>query len=259
LPRNEYFCSLKKALCENAESLQFFPITKENKKMKFGVVVFPGSNCDEDMVYVLRDILKQETVKLWHKNTDLEGCTHIILPGGFSYGDYLRSGAIAKFSPVMQSVTEHARKGGFVFGVCNGFQILCEAGLLPGALLHNDSRKFACKNIYIKAENSNSGLTKEVPSNKALKIPIAHGEGKYFADEATLKQMTENNQILFRYCDASGNITEDANPNASLENIAGVCNEGRNVFGMMPHPERAADSELFNEDGRFLFESILKN
>lgn len=225
--------------------------------MKFGVVVFPGSNCDEDMVYVLQTILKQETVKLWHKNTSLEGCTHIVLPGGFSYGDYLRSGAIARFSPIMQSVVEHASKGGFVFGVCNGFQILCEAGLLPGALLHNDSRKFICKNVFIKAEHNLSHVTAKVPAGKALKIPIAHGEGKYFADETTLKNMEANGQILFRYCNESGEVTTEANPNGATHNIAGVCNAGKNVFGMMPHPERASDKELFNEDGRWLFESIL--
>lgn len=227
--------------------------------MKFGVVVFPGSNCDEDMVYVLKNILKQDVVKLWHKNTDLEGCTHIILPGGFSYGDYLRSGAIARFSPIMQSVVEHANKGGFVFGVCNGFQILCESGLLPGALLHNDSRKFICKNVYVKAENNGSKITSKVPAAKALKIPIAHGEGKYFADAQTLAAMNANGQILFRYCDEKGNTTVESNPNGATDNIAGVCNAGKNVFGMMPHPERAADAELFNEDGRFLFESILAN
>ena len=226
--------------------------------MKFGVVVFPGSNCDEDMVYVLKNILKQETVKLWHKNTDLEGCTHIILPGGFSYGDYLRSGAIARFSPIMDSVIKHANNGGFLFGVCNGFQILCESGLLPGALLHNNTRKFICKNVYIKAATSNSLITSQVPANKALKIPIAHGEGKYFADADTIKKLIANDQVLFRYCDENGNITEEANPNGATDNIAGVCNAQRNVFGMMPHPERAADKELSNEDGRFLFESILE-
>lgn len=225
--------------------------------MKFGVVVFPGSNCDEDMVYVLRDVMQQEVVKLWHKNHDLEGCTHIILPGGFSYGDYLRSGAIARFSPIMENVVEHASKGGFLFGVCNGFQILCEAGLLPGALLHNDSRKFICKNVYIRAEHRNSAITNAIPENKALKVPIAHGEGKFFADEKTLKQLRENQQILFRYCDEHGKITPESNPNGALENIAGVCNSSRNVFGMMPHPERAADPELKNEDGRLLFESML--
>lgn len=227
--------------------------------MKFGVVVFPGSNCDEDMVYVLKDIMKQETVKLWHKNTDLENCTHIIIPGGFSYGDYLRSGAIAKFSPIMEQVIKHANNGGFVFGVCNGFQILCESGLLPGALLHNDSRKFICKNTFIKSEHAGSAITSKVPANKALKIPIAHGEGKYFADTETLKKLNANGQVLFRFCDENGNITTESNPNGATENIAGICNEGKNVFGMMPHPERASDKELFNEDGRFLFESLIAN
>lgn len=225
--------------------------------MKFGVVVFPGSNCDEDMVYVLRDIMKQETVKLWHKNTDLEGCTHIVLPGGFSYGDYLRSGAIARFSPIMDSIMAHAQKGGFVFGVCNGFQILCESGLLPGALLHNNSRKFICKNVHIKVEATDTVLTNAVPA-KALKVPIAHGEGKYFADAETIASLKKNNQIIFKYCDEQGAITEAANPNGATDNIAGVCNAGRNVFGMMPHPERAADELLGNTDGKSLFESILK-
>ena len=225
--------------------------------MKFGVVVFPGSNCDEDMVYVLKNIMKQETVKLWHKDTDLQGCTHIILPGGFSYGDYLRSGAIARFSPIMESVIKHANNGGFLFGVCNGFQILCESGLLPGALLHNNTRKFICKNVYIKSQISDSLITSKVPQNKTLKIPIAHGEGKYFADAETMKKLNENKQILFRYCDENGNITDEANPNGALENVAGICNEKRNVYGMMPHPERASDSMLANEDGKFLFESIL--
>ncbi len=227
--------------------------------MKFGVVVFPGSNCDEDMVYVLQTVMKQNTIKLWHKNTDLEGCTHIVLPGGFSYGDYLRSGAIAKFSPIMKSVINHANNGGFLFGVCNGFQILCETGLLQGALLHNNTRKFICKNVYIKSQTTNSLITSKIPENRSLKIPIAHGEGKYFSDAQTMKKLNQNNQILFRYCDINGNITDEANPNGALENIAGICNESRNVFGMMPHPERASDKELFNEDGKFLFESILEN
>jgi len=227
--------------------------------MKFGVVVFPGSNCDEDMVYVLRDIMKQETVKLWHKDKDLQGCDAIILPGGFSYGDYLRSGAIARFSPIMEKVAEHAAKGGFLFGVCNGFQVLCEAGLLPGALLMNTNRKFTCKNVFIKAENNDSIVTNSIPKNKALKIPIAHGEGRYYADEKTLKTLNENGQVIFKYCNENGELTDESNPNGSLENIAGVCNAGKNVFGMMPHPERASDAELFNQDGKFLFESIIKS
>jgi phosphoribosylformylglycinamidine synthase I len=225
--------------------------------MKFGVVIFPGSNCDQDMIYVLEKIMGQEVVELWHKDTDLQGVDAVVLPGGFSYGDYLRSGAIARFSPIMTKVIEFAGKGGYVFGVCNGFQILCEAGLLPGALLHNDERKFICKNVFIKAQTKDTLLTQAVPQDKALKIPIAHGEGKYFADAETLKKMNANGQILFRYCDENGNLTQEANPNGATENIAGVCNEGKNVFGMMPHPERAADPELGNTDGKFLFKSLL--
>lgn len=224
---------------------------------KFGVVIFPGSNCDQDMIYVLSTIMKQEVVELWHKDTDLKGCDFIVLPGGFSYGDYLRSGAIARFSPIMNSVIDFAQKGGYVFGVCNGFQILCEAGLLPGALLHNTDRKFHCHNTYIKAQTSDTLITQGIPQDKALKIPIAHGEGNYFNDAESLKQMNANGQILFRYCDANGNITAEANPNGAIENIAGVCNATKNVFGMMPHPERAADPELGNVDGRLLFESLL--
>jgi phosphoribosylformylglycinamidine synthase I len=225
--------------------------------MKFGVVIFPGSNCDQDMIYVLRTIMKQEVVELWHKETSLKKCDMIVLPGGFSYGDYLRSGAIARFSPIMEKVSEFADKGGYVFGVCNGFQILCEAGLTPGALLHNTERKFACKNVFIKSENSDTLITSAVPKDKALKIPIAHGEGNYFNDAESLKKMNANGQILFRYCDEKGNVTPESNPNGAIENIAGVCNAGKNVFGMMPHPERASDPELGNTDGKFLFESIL--
>lgn len=225
--------------------------------MKFGVVIFPGSNCDHDMIYVLETIMKQKVVQLWHKDTDLQGCDMIVLPGGFSYGDYLRSGAIARFSPIMEKVIAFAAKGGYVFGVCNGFQILCEAGLVPGALLHNTERKFICKNVHIKAENTDTLITSAIPKSKALKIPIAHGEGRYFADEVTLKEMNDNGQVLFRYCDENGKLTPQANVNGAIENIAGVCNAGKNVFGMMPHPERAADPQLGNTDGRLLFESIL--
>jgi len=225
--------------------------------MKFGVVIFPGSNCDQDMIHVLKNIMNQEVVELWHKDKDLKNCDMIVLPGGFSYGDYLRSGAIARFSPIMEKVIAFADKGGYVFGVCNGFQVLCEAGLTPGALLHNTERKFSCKNVFIKAENNSTLITSAIPKNKALKIPIAHGEGNYFNDAASLKKMNENGQILFRYCDEEGNITPESNPNGSLENIAGVCNAKKNVFGMMPHPERAADIALSNTDGKFIFESIL--
>ena len=225
--------------------------------MKFGVVVFPGSNCDMDMLYVLETIMGQEVVKLWHKDTDLRGCEFIVLPGGFSYGDYLRSGAIARFSPIMEKVIEFANNGGYVMGICNGFQILCESGLLPGALLHNNSHKFICKNVNLSTQTTNTLVTNKFAEGQNILIPIAHGEGRYHADSETLKILNENDQVLFRYCDENGNITDEANPNGAIENIAGVCNAGRNVFGMMPHPERAADEELSNTDGRALFESIL--
>ncbi|MBF90745.1 MAG: phosphoribosylformylglycinamidine synthase I [Flavobacteriales bacterium] len=225
--------------------------------MKFGVVVFPGSNCDMDMVYVLETIIGQEVVKLWHKDTDLQGCEFIVLPGGFSYGDYLRSGAIARFSPIMEKVIEFANNGGYVMGICNGFQILCESGLLPGALLHNNSHKFICKNVNLSTQTTNTLVTNKLAQGENILIPIAHGEGRYHADAETLKMLNDNDQILFRYCDENGNISDEANPNGAIENIAGVCNAGRNVFGMMPHPERAADEELSNTDGRALFESIL--
>lgn len=225
--------------------------------MKFGVVIFPGSNCDEDIIHVLEKIMGQQVVRLWHKDHDLQGADFIILPGGFSFGDYLRSGAIARFSPIMQEVIQFAAKGGKVLGICNGFQILTEAGLLPGALLHNEHRKFICRNIYMRPQTANSLVTAQIDEQRALKIPIAHGEGNYFADAQLLKQLNDDDQILFRYCDEAGNITTDANPNGSVENIAGVCNAERNVFGFMPHPERAADSLLANEDGLAIFESIL--
>lgn len=225
--------------------------------MKFGVVIFPGSNCDEDIIYTLQHIMEQDVVRLWHKEHDLKGCDFIVLPGGFSYGDYLRSGAIARFSPVMSEVLEFADKGGYVYGVCNGFQVLCESGLLPGALMHNDNRQFICKNIFLKAEHNDSLLTSQCDLNRPMKIPIAHGEGKYFADEKTLQKLNDNRQILFRYCDENGKITSESNPNGSLQNIAGICNDKKNVFGMMPHPERATDKNLFNTDGRAIFESVV--
>ena len=227
--------------------------------MKCGVVIFPGSNCDHDIIYVLKKILKQEVVKLWHKDKDLQKCEFIILPGGFSYGDYLRSGAIARFSPIMEKVIDYANNGGYLMGICNGFQILCEAGLLPGTLQPNDNQKFICKNIFIRPQTHNALITSELDMNEALKIPIAHGEGRYYIDEKELKKLNDNDQVLFRYCDEKGKVTSESNPNGSLENIAGICNIKRNVFGMMPHPERAADHELQNTDGRKLFESVLKN
>ncbi len=229
--------------------------------MKFGVVVFPGSNCDQDMIHVLRDVMQQEVHILWHKDpvpADFTNEDCVVLPGGFSYGDYLRSGAIARFSPVMESVIAHANRGGLVFGVCNGFQILCESHLLPGALLRNEKQLFNCKNVFIKPETKNSLVTSELDLNRPYKIPIAHAEGRYYADATTLQSLKDNAQILFKYCDESGNITSEANPNGSLENIAGICNAGRNVFGMMPHPERAAEAILGNEDGRGLFEGLVK-
>ncbi len=227
--------------------------------MKFGVVTFPGSNCDEDIVYVLETILDQKVERLWHKDTDLKGVDFVILPGGFSYGDYLRSGAIAKLSPIMGEVIKHANNGGYVMGICNGFQILTEAGLLDGALLHNDNQKFICKNIHLKSASLNTGITKDLNTRKAYKIPIAHGEGRYYASDAVIDKLEENDQILFKYCNADGEVNKDANPNGSILNIAGICNEGRNVFGMMPHPERAADKELGNEDGTAMFLSILNH
>lgn len=226
--------------------------------MKFGVVTFPGSNCDADMIYVLETIMGQKVVNLWHKDRDLQGCDLIVLPGGFSYGDYLRSGAIAKLSPIMEEVIKHAGKGGYVMGICNGFQILTESGLLDGALLHNNTQKFISKNVYLKTGSSNTALTKGLDANKAYKIPIAHGEGRFYAQEDTMKKIRDNDQVLFYYSDEEGNISDAANPNGSLLNIAGICNEKRNVFGMMPHPERAADSELNNIDGKAFFESLLK-
>ncbi len=226
--------------------------------IKFGVVVFPGSNCDEDMVYVLEHKLKQSVVKLWHKETHLNDCTHVIIPGGFSYGDYLRIGAIARFSPIMNAVISHANAGGFVFGVCNGFQILCESGLLPGALLHNNNLQFTCKNTFIKAENLNSVISSDIKKNQVLKIPIAHGEGKYYIDAEGLALLKQHHQIIFKYCSENGTLDAAHNPNGSVEHIAGICNKTKNVFGMMPHPERAADSDLGNTDGLYLFNSILK-
>lgn len=217
--------------------------------MKFGVVVFPGSNCDRDMYDALKDDLGQDVSMLWHKDRDLSQFSTsdcIILPGGFSYGDYLRCGAIARFSPMMQSVIEFANAGGKVLGVCNGFQILCEAGLLPGALLRNANQQFVCKNVYIKNQQ-----------DQVFMIPVAHGEGRYYADEATLDQLEANGQIIFRYCDENGLLTADSNPNGTIRHIAGICNAKRNVFGMMPHPERACSGVLGNTDGRTIIESML--
>lgn len=228
--------------------------------MKFGVILFPGSNCDDDMIHVLGTVLGQEVKKLWHKEKSLDGFTTddcIIVPGGFSYGDYVRAGAIARFSPIMKAVIEFANQGGYVFGICNGFQILCEAGLLPGALLRNSGQKFICDTVMLRTENSDSDITRKLQPGQVLNIPIAHAEGRYHADPKTLQSLEENGQILFRYCDPTGDITDAANPNGSLGSIAGIRNAKGNVFGMMPHPERASEVLLNNEDGRPLFESLI--
>jgi phosphoribosylformylglycinamidine synthase len=225
--------------------------------MKFGVIVFPGSNCDDDMVHVLGDVMGQEVTKIWHKDKNLPDLDCVVLPGGFSYGDYVRAGAIARFSPVMQAVKSFAAAGGYVFGVCNGFQILCEAHLLPGVLLRNANQQFICKNVWLRPATNRSPLTADLDLKKALKIPIAHAEGRYYADEKTLDALEQNDQVLFRYCTPDGKITLESNPNGAARNIAGICNAERNVFGMMPHPERAAENVLGNEDGKGLFESLL--
>ena len=225
--------------------------------MKFGVVTFPGSNCDQDIIYVLESKMGQDVEKIWHKETSIGDVDFVILPGGFSYGDYLRSGAIANYSPIMDAVIQHANKGGYVMGICNGFQILCESKLLPGTLLHNLSHNFTCKNVHIKAANNSSLVNSKIPLDKALQIPIAHGEGRYFAPNEILRGVIDNEQVLFRYCDAQGNVTEESNPNGSMDSIAGVTNANKNVFGMMPHPERAADEELGNTDGKLIFESLI--
>lgn len=227
--------------------------------MKFGVVTFPGSNCDQDMVDTLETGLGQQVERLWHKDHDLKGVDFVVLPGGFSFGDYLRSGAIAKFSPIMKEVIEHGQKGGYVMGVCNGFQILCETPLLDGALLHNNNQKFICKNVHLKPKSKGAAITKSLDSDKAYKIPIAHGEGRFFAPEDVMKSIYDNDQVLFQYCDEDGNVDEAFNPNGSIDNIAGITNREKNIFGMMPHPERAADENLSNTDGKLLFESILAN
>ena len=227
--------------------------------MKFGVVVFPGSNCDHDAYHVVSKHVGQPVDFIWHKETDLSGFDAIIIPGGFSYGDYLRAGALARFSPVMESVKRFAADGGFVFGICNGFQILCESGLLPGALRRNAGLHFVCKHVNLKVENSNMPFTTEVEHDKVLSIPIAHAEGNYTCDDATYNSLEENGQIVFRYCDEDGEITDAANPNGARSNIAGISNLNRNVLGMMPHPERACEELLGSNDGRDIFRSLTKS
>ena len=224
--------------------------------MNFGVVIFPGSNCDRDIISCIERTIDQKVIELWHKDTDLQNCDVIFLPGGFSFGDYLRSGAIAKFSPIMEKVIEFGKNGGYIIGICNGFQILTESGLLPGALLHNTANKFICKNVFLKVNQSNTLVTNSYEKN-VIKIPIAHGEGRFFADENTMNSLKKNDQIIFKYCNSNGEVLEASNPNGSLENIAGICNKEKNIFGMMPHPERAADVLLSNTDGVALFKSIM--
>ncbi|HEX2963655.1 MAG TPA: phosphoribosylformylglycinamidine synthase subunit PurQ [Ignavibacteriales bacterium] len=228
-------------------------------KPKFGVVVFPGSNCDHDAYYALKKKLGYDVTFLWHKDRDLENSDAIILPGGFSYGDYLRTGAIARFSPIMEKVISFAQNGGIVIGICNGFQILLEAGLLPGVMVKNNSLKFVCKDVYLKVENPDTIFTSFQAEKKVLKIPVAHGEGNYFAEAETLKELEANNQIVFRYSSADGLVSEELNPNGSQLNIAGIINKRGNVLGMMPHPERACDPLLGKTDGTFIFQSVAEH
>ncbi|MBN1222066.1 MAG: phosphoribosylformylglycinamidine synthase subunit PurQ [Candidatus Aminicenantes bacterium] len=225
--------------------------------MKFGVVIFPGSNCDYDTFFVLRDVLSQDVRFLWHKEHDLQGVDCVVLPGGFSYGDYLRSGAIARFSPLMQEVRAFAEKGGLVLGICNGFQVLLELGLLPGAMLRNKNLKFLCQHVHIRAENNSTAFTNRARQDDVLKIPIAHFDGNYYADRVTLEEIKRNDQVVFRYVDADGRVSEGANVNGSLDSIAGLMNKEGNVMGMMPHPERASEALLGSEDGRVIFDSII--
>ena len=224
--------------------------------MKFGVIIFPGSNCDYDAYMVVKDVIKRDVEFLWHQDSSLSSCDCVILPGGFSYGDYLRTGAIARFSSLMKKLVDFAREGGLVVGICNGFQILLETGLLPGAMLRNTSLRFICKFVHIEVENQNTPFTNLCRKDQVLKIPIAHTDGNYFISDEGLERLKQNQQIVFRYCNENGKITQKANPNGSLCNIAGICNERRNVLGMMPHPERASETILGSEDGRYIFRSI---
>jgi phosphoribosylformylglycinamidine synthase subunit PurQ / glutaminase len=226
--------------------------------MRFGVLQFPGSNCDQDCIRVIRHVMKQDAFYLWHKNKVFPEVDCVIVPGGFSYGDYLRCGAIARFAPMMAEVKKFSEKGGPVIGICNGFQILLEAGMLPGAMLRNRSLKFRCENVRLRVEKSSSPFVSKAKPGQVLRIPIAHGEGNYFADQQVISQLKSKEQIAFRYCDESGNSTDAANPNGSLENIAGITNERGNVLGMMPHPERASESILGSEDGKIIFDSIVE-
>ena len=225
--------------------------------MKFGVIRFPGSNCDQDPYWVLQQVAKQPVTYLWHESHDLEGCDLVIVPGGFSYGDSLRCGAIARFSPVMESVRKFAAGGGLVLGICNGFQILTESHLLPGALLRNAGLKYLCKPVHLRVENNQTPFTSGLRKGEVLEVPIGHMEGNYFCDEATLEQLKRDDRVVFRYASAKGEVTVASNPNGSLDNIAGICNEGRNVVGMMPHPERSSEAAMGGQDGYKIFESVL--
>ncbi len=225
--------------------------------MNFAVLQFPASNCDQDAIHALRDVLGHSARYVWHKETSLGAVDAVIVPGGFSYGDYLRCGAIARFSPVMAAVQRFAADGGLVLGICNGFQVLCEAGLLPGALIRNRSLQFRCEQVHLKTLTADSPFTSQIPPGRPLRIPIAHGEGCYFAEEETLTGLKAKNQVLWLYCNAQGEVTDQSNPNGSLWNIAGICNEGRNVAGLMPHPERGCEAILGSADGRFIFESLI--
>jgi phosphoribosylformylglycinamidine synthase len=222
-----------------------------------GVIVFPGSNCDHDAYHAIKHVFDTECRFIWHKESELGDVDAVIIPGGFSYGDYLRSGAIARFSPVMEKVIEFANNGGLVIGICNGFQILLESGLLPGAMLHNEDLKFICKQVFLRTENTDTPFTRGLKEGEVLQIPVAHGEGNYRIDEAGLAELKENNQIVFRYSDGDGKVSDDTNPNGSVENIAGICNKERNVLGMMPHPERAVEEFLGSEDGKLIFKAML--
>jgi phosphoribosylformylglycinamidine synthase len=225
--------------------------------MRFGVLIFPGTWSHQDFAHVFQDVLKVDWGYVWHKDTSVAGFDGLILPGGFAHGDYLRCGAIARFSPIMDAVVKFARDGGPVMGSCNGFQILCEAGLLPGALLRNQSLQYRCRWVHMRTESTETPFTRMLAGGRVLKIPISHGEGRYFADPETLARLRADGQIIFRYSTRDGAITDEANPNGALENIAGICNEGRNVLGLMPHPERASEALLGSEDGRLLFDSVL--
>ena len=224
--------------------------------VRFGVVVLPGSNCDHDALHVINDVLGAEAELLWHKETDLKGVDCVIIPGGFAYGDYLRAGALAKFAPIMEPIKRHAASGGLVMGICNGFQVLTEAGLLPGALMRNEHLRFVSRDIFLRVEEMGTPFTGELSPGQVLRMPIAHGEGNYFADEATLDELERNGQVIFRYCDSEGRITRQSNPNGSARNIAGICNRERNILGMMPHPERCSEPLLGNTDGLGIFRSI---